>query len=129
MHGARQGLRRLGGGNANGFAGTDVDEGGGHLAPVAELEGALAEAAAGDDADGVGGAAVDFDEGDEAFAVVAARVVDASLASPSMAMRTPSTCPAQRWPWATAASSRYSGRDFTVARFLISGQPWFQNGN
>ena len=47
----------------------EVDEGGGHLAPVAELEGALAEAAAGDDGDGVGGAAVDLDEGDEAFAV------------------------------------------------------------
>ncbi len=57
--------------------GREVDEGGGHLAPVAELEGALAEAAAGDDADGVGSAAVDFDKGDEAFAVAAAGLVDA----------------------------------------------------
>ena len=48
-----------------------VDEGGRHLAPVAELQGALAEAAAGDDGDGVGGAAVDLDEGDEALAVAA----------------------------------------------------------
>ena len=47
----------------------EVDEGGGHLAPVAELEGAFAEAAAGDDGDGVGGAAVDLHEGDEALAV------------------------------------------------------------
>src|SRR5882762_6509759 len=31
---------------------------------------------------------------------------------PNIARRTPSTCPAQRWPWATAASSRYSGRVF-----------------
>ena len=49
--------------------GIEVDEGGGHLAEVAELEGALADAAAGNDADCVGGAAVDFDEGDEALAV------------------------------------------------------------
>ncbi len=47
----------------------EIDEGGGHLAEVAELEGALADAAAGDDGDGVGGAAVDFDEGYEALAV------------------------------------------------------------
>src|SRR5260370_4280890 len=47
-----------------------MDEGGGHLAPVAELDGALAKAASGDDGDGVGGAAVDFDEGDEALAVL-----------------------------------------------------------
>jgi len=47
----------------------EVDEGGGHFAPVAEFDGALAEAAAGDDGDSVGGAAIDFDEGDEALAV------------------------------------------------------------
>jgi hypothetical protein len=47
----------------------EVDEGGGHLAEVAELEGAFADAAAGDHGDGVGGAAVDFDIGDEALAV------------------------------------------------------------
>jgi len=57
-------LRRFGGG-----AGAEVDEGGGHLAPVAKFEGALAEAAGGDDGDGVGGAAIDFDDGDEALAV------------------------------------------------------------
>ena len=47
----------------------EVDEGGGHLAEVAELEGTLAHAAGGDDGDGVGGAAIDFDDGDEALAV------------------------------------------------------------
>jgi hypothetical protein len=47
----------------------EVDEGGGHLAEVAVLEGSLAETAAGDYCDCVGGAAVDFDEGDEALAV------------------------------------------------------------
>jgi len=46
-----------------------VDEGGGHLAEVAELEGTLAHAAGGDDGDGVSGAAIDFDDGDEALAV------------------------------------------------------------
>ena len=68
--------------------GVEIDEGGGHLAEVAEFQGALADAAAGDYADGVGGAAVDFDEGDEALAVgvevavgegSGARVVDAQL--------------------------------------------------
>ena len=63
----------------------EVEEAGGHLAPVAELEGALAEAAAGDDGDGIGGAAIDLDEGDEALAVgavhQAAGVVDAQHAA------------------------------------------------
>ena len=58
--------------------GSQIDEGGGHLAPVAKLDGAFAEAAAGDDGDGVGGAAVDLDEGDETLAVwTAFGVVDA----------------------------------------------------
>ena len=47
----------------------EVDEGGGHLAEVAELEGSLADAAAGDDSDGVCRTAVDFYEGDQALAV------------------------------------------------------------
>jgi hypothetical protein len=47
----------------------EVDEGGGHLAEVAKLEGSLADAATGDDSDGVGGTAIDFYEGDEALAV------------------------------------------------------------
>jgi hypothetical protein len=47
----------------------EVDEGGGHLAEVAVLEGSLAEAAAGDDRNCIGCAAVDFDEDDEALAV------------------------------------------------------------
>ncbi len=47
----------------------EVNEGGGHFAEVAELEGALADAGGGDDADGVRGAAVDFYEDDEALAV------------------------------------------------------------
>lgn len=55
----------------------EVDEGGGHLAPVAELEGSFAEAASGDDGYGVGGAAVDLDDGDEAFAVGGAGLGDA----------------------------------------------------
>ena len=72
---AGEGFRCLKGDNAQALVvgGVDgrveVDEGGGHLAEVAELEGALADAAAGDDGDGVGCAAVDFDEGDEALSV------------------------------------------------------------
>ena len=65
--------------DADAFASREVDKGGGHLAPIAKLEGSLAEAAAGDHADGVGGAAIDFHEGDEALAVGAERVVDAEI--------------------------------------------------
>lgn len=49
--------------------GVEVDEGGCHLAPVTELECALADPGAGDDADGVGGAAVDLHEDDGTLAV------------------------------------------------------------
>jgi len=48
---------------------SQVDEGGGHLAPVAELYSAFAQAAAGDDGNSVGGAAVDFNKGDQTLAV------------------------------------------------------------
>src|SRR6266478_6003883 len=41
-----------------------------------------------------------------------------SSSKPSMAKRTPRTCPAHRWPWATAARSRYSPRDFTRSVYL-----------
>src|SRR5665213_281260 len=61
----------------------EVDERRRHLAPVAQLQRALADPAPGDDADGVGSTAVDFDNGDEAFAVgagPAARVFDAQAA-------------------------------------------------
>ncbi len=54
-----------------------VDEGCSHLAPVAKFDGALAEAAAGDDADSVGGAAVDLDKSDETLAIDTFGVVDA----------------------------------------------------
>jgi hypothetical protein len=52
-----------------------INEGGCHLAPVAKFEGALSQTAASDNADGVGGATVDFDEGDETLAVAAARLL------------------------------------------------------
>jgi hypothetical protein len=64
-------------GNADGFPGFEIAKGGRHFAVVEEFEGAFSEPAAGDDADGVGGAAVDFDKGDEAFAVGAFGVVEA----------------------------------------------------
>src|SRR5689334_23164410 len=53
-----------------------IDKGGGHLAPVPELQGSLAKTAAGDHTDGVGGAAIDLDECDEALAVRADGIVD-----------------------------------------------------
>jgi hypothetical protein len=72
---------RLAGGGERCAGRSQIDEGGGHLAPVAELEGTFAEAAAGDDGDGVGGAAIDLDEGDEAFAVGSLGVVDAQAST------------------------------------------------
>ena len=57
--------------------GFEIDKGCCHLAPVAKFECALAQPATGDDADGIGGAAVDFDEGDQSLAVPPARVLDA----------------------------------------------------
>src|SRR3982074_1887983 len=42
---------------------------------------------------------------------------------PNIARRTPRTCPAQRWPCATAARSRYSARVFIASKssFLRGG--------
>ena len=47
----------------------EVDKSGGHFAPVTKFEGALADTGAGDDADRVGSAAVDFDEDDGSLPV------------------------------------------------------------
>ena len=57
--------------------GFEVDEGCRHLAPVAKFERPFAQPATGDDADGIGGAAIDLDEGDQALAVPSARFLDA----------------------------------------------------
>ncbi len=56
-----------------------INEGRGHLSPVAKFQGALSETASGDHGDGVGGAAVDFDERDQTLAIFSARVFDAQL--------------------------------------------------
>ena len=75
-------LRGFARGDADGLAGGQVDKGGGHLAPVAELKGSLAKAAAGDDGDSIGSAAVNLYKGDETFAVCAARIFDAKPLAP-----------------------------------------------
>ena len=56
--------------------GFEVDKGCCHLAPVAKFERALAQPATGDDAYRIGGAAVDFDEGDQTLAIPATRLLD-----------------------------------------------------
>ena len=125
-------------GDANGFVGggvvrlgrgrIEIDEGGGHLSPVAKLQRALAEAAAGDDGDGIGGAAVDLDEGDETFAVGGAGSVMPSRWQPSMARRTPRICPAQRWPCAIRPVGgdrrRSPWDDDTAAEGYVAGSRW-----
>jgi len=79
MHLASQCLRRFLRGDADRLAAVDVYKCRGDFSPIAEFQGALAQAAAGDDGDGVGGAAVDFDEGDEALPVFSARIVDSEF--------------------------------------------------
>ena len=61
-------LGRFFGGDADCASGLQIAEGGGDFSPVAEFQGAFAEAAIGNECDGVGDAAVDFSEGDDAFA-------------------------------------------------------------
>src|SRR5262249_14300790 len=58
----------------------DINEGRGHLAPVAKFQRPFAQAAAGDDHDGVGSAAIDFDKGDDALTIFALRIFEAELA-------------------------------------------------
>lgn len=60
----------------------EVNKGRGHLSPVAELESTLAKAASGYHRDGVGGATVDLDEGDEALAIGGARFGDTKPLTP-----------------------------------------------
>ncbi len=69
------------GGDANGAAGLHVNKGGGHFAPITEFQGALAQAAVGDQRHRVGHAAVDLDVGDDAFAF-GDRIVNAQFEQP-----------------------------------------------
>src|SRR6266436_5070748 len=79
MHPPSQRLRRFFGCDADCLPGAHVHERGGNLSPVAELEGTLAQATASDHCDGVGSAAVDFDEGDEPLTIFATRIFDAEF--------------------------------------------------
>ena len=74
-----------------------------HFAPVAKLQRSLAQPAARHHADCVRGAAVDLDVSHQPLAVAAPRLMMPRRRHPSMAMRTPSTCPAQRCPCAISA--------------------------
>ena len=58
----------------------EIDKRGGHLPPVAKLQGSFAEAAASDYADGVSGAAIDLDICNETLSVSAERIIDAEMA-------------------------------------------------
>ena len=53
-----------------------IDKGSSHLAPVAEFNGPLPQPAARHDANGVCGAAVNLDKGDQALAIRTFRVID-----------------------------------------------------
>ena len=64
-------------GNAHRAVLLKIAERRGHLAEVSKLEGTFAQAAAGDDGDRVGGAAVDLDKGDQPLSVRAGGVFDA----------------------------------------------------
>jgi hypothetical protein len=71
-----QGFGAFPGGDADGAIGLEIDKGRCHFAPVAKFERTLAQAATGDDANGISGTAVDFHKGDQAFAVPATRLLD-----------------------------------------------------
>lgn len=55
--------------DADGALILEIDEGGGHFAPVAEFQGTSAEPTAGNEADSIGGAAVNFNVCEQAFSV------------------------------------------------------------
>src|ERR1700690_645786 len=117
MHGASERFGRLFGGDANRFAGayvlySQIDERRGHLSPVAKFQGALAETASGDHGDGVGGAAVDFDEGDQTLAIFSARIFDAELLKPQHGQAN-----AEHLPGAEMAVS-----DFGFAKIFVKGK-------
>src|SRR5262245_65127856 len=67
---------------AHGFVGLCVDKGRGELAEIAMLERPSAQPAASDRVDGVGGAAVDLDENDKAFAVLRIFYAEQNASSP-----------------------------------------------
>jgi len=67
------------GDDADGARGSHIDESGGHFSPVQKFESSLAEAAIGDESDGVRHAAIDFDVSDDAL-LFADGVFDAELA-------------------------------------------------
>src|ERR1700722_8388325 len=81
MHLTGERFRRFFGCDANCFAGVHIYECCCNFSPVAELESTFSEAATGDHGNGVGGAAVDFDEGDKPLPIflIAARIVDAEF--------------------------------------------------
>jgi len=72
-------LGRFPGGDAHGTTSLDIHECRGHLSPVAELHGPFAQATARNDADRIGGAAIDLDEGEKALTIAAARIGDAEV--------------------------------------------------
>jgi hypothetical protein len=78
---ASQVFGRLAGRYADGPVRFQINKGGCHFAPIAKLESALAQPATGDHCNGVGGAAVDFNEGDQAFAILASWFLDAQAAA------------------------------------------------
>src|ERR1700722_241210 len=74
---ASQVLGRFPGGYADSAMGFEVHKRCCHLAPVPEFERSLAKPATSDHPNRVGGAAIDFDEGNQAFAIFASWLLDA----------------------------------------------------
>jgi hypothetical protein len=74
---ASQVLGSFPGRDADSAMGFKVHKGGRHLAPIAKFKRTLAQTATGDHPNGIGGAAVDFDEGNQAFAILASWLLDA----------------------------------------------------
>src|ERR1700722_7483367 len=90
----------------------EVDKGCRHFSPVAELERPFTQPATGHHANGISGATIDFDEGDQTFAVTASWLFDPQAC-------TPQPCQTNAQYLARAKMSMGNSRFFK--KFLESG--------
>jgi hypothetical protein len=82
MHLTSERLGAFFGRDADCFARFQINKCSCDLSPVAKLQGALAKAASSDDGNRVGHAAIDLDVGNQAFAILAAGIVNAQQFEP-----------------------------------------------
>jgi hypothetical protein len=82
MHISRERFGRFFRGDSDGLTRAQVNEGRSHLAEVAKFQGSLAKAASRNYTYGIGCAAVDFDDGNQALSIFSSRVINAKFFQP-----------------------------------------------